>query len=196
MSGRHYTILAIVLLAISGCADEKAAADKAAADAKAAAAAQAAAATASKKAPAKGAKAQGEEDPAPVLSVPEGFRYNPKGRRDPFVNPVPPPPKTTVRDTIVVVRPDGLPGVLVAEAKIGAIVSSKEPGMTRVIINAPGRKTYFASKGDILFDGIIKEIRTDSVVFTIVDPTTKRPVDRESTVKTGTSAGTTAGEKK
>ena len=192
MSGRHLTIFAIALLGMSGCGEEKAAGDKAAADVKAAAATPA-----PPKAPAKGktaAKAQSEEDPAPVLSVPEGFRYDPRGRRDPFVNPVPKPPAPPPE--IPLIRPEGLPGVLVAEAKVSGIVTSKEPGMTKVIINAPNRKTYFAVKGDMLFDGIIKEIRTDEVVFTLVSPSTKRPVDREAVVKLGTSAGTTAGEKK
>ena len=191
MNGRHFTILALILLSMSGCADEKAAADKAAADLKAAAASKTPAP------PAKGAtkgKAKAEEDPTPVLSVPEGFRYEHGGRRDPFVNPVPPPPKAPPE--VPVVRPDGLPGVLVAEAKIAGTITSKEPGMTKAIINAPGKRTYFAVKGDTLFDGIIKEIRSDSVVFTMISPSTKRPVDRETIVKTGTSAGTTAGEKK
>jgi hypothetical protein len=191
MSRRHYTILAMALLAMAGCAEEKAAGDKAAADVKTAAAQPAPKPAAKGKA---ATKTQAQEDPTPVLSVPEGFKYDPRGRRDPFVNPVPkpvaPPPE------VPVIRPDGLPGVLVAEAKIGGIVTSREPGMTKVIINAPGKKTYFAMRGDSLFDGIIKEIRPGEVVFTMISPSTKRPVDREAVVKTGTSAGTTAGEKK
>jgi hypothetical protein len=183
MNGRHYTILAIAVLALSGCGGEEAAEVKA----------SPAPAAAQKTPPKAPAKPQAQEDPAPVLSVPEGFRYDPRGRRDPFVNPLPkpvvPPPE------VPVIRPEGLPGVLVAEAKIAGIVSSKEPGMTKVIINAPGRKTYFAVKGDTLFDGIIKEIRPDEVVFTMISPSTRRPVDREAVVRTG-SAGNTAGEKK
>jgi hypothetical protein len=184
MNGRNF-ILAITLLTLSGCGGEDPAAG-----------AKAAAATPAPKAPAKApAKPQVEDDPAPVLSVPEGFRYDQRGRRDPFVNPMPkpvaPPPE------VPTIRPDGLPGVLVAEAKITGIVTSKEPGMTKAMINAPGRRApYFAVAGDTLFDGIIKEIRPDAVVFTMVSPLTKKPVDRELIVKTGTSAGTTAGEKK
>ncbi len=190
MSGSKLATLAIALLVIPGCAAGPAATDQAAAAAKASAAA-----SAGTKAPAKApAKPQVEEDPAPVLSVPEGFRYDQRGRRDPFVNPMPkpaaPPPE------VPTIRPDGLPGVLVAEAKIAGIVTSKEPGMTKAIISAPNRKTYFAISGETLFDGVIKEIRPDAVVFTMISPLTKRPVDREMTVKTGTSAGSTAGEKK
>jgi hypothetical protein len=177
MNRRHYPTLAIALFVLSVCA----------------AAPAPAAAQTPPKPPAK-PQAQPQEDPAPVLSVPQGFRYDPQGRRDPFVNPVPkvvaPPPE------IPPIRPEGLPGVLVAEAKVAGIVTSKEPGMTKVIISAPGRKTYFAMKGDTLFDGIIKEIRANEVVFTMISPSTKRPVDREAVVRTGSSAGNTAGEKK
>lgn len=194
MTGRHFTILAVMLLTLSGCAEDKAAGDKAAAAVKTAATTppkDPAAANGKGKTTTKG---QPEEEPAPVLSVPEGFRYEPQGRRDPFVNPV--PKAATATPDVPVVRPDGLPGVLVADARIAGIVSSREPGMTKAIINAPGRKTYFAAKGEVLFDGVIKEIRPDEVVFTMVSPSTKQPVNREMVVRTGTSAGTTAGEKK
>lgn len=183
MSARNFT-LAIVLLALSGCGGEDAAP-------------QAAATTPPPKAPAKApARAQVADDPAPVLSVPEGFRYDQRGRRDPFVNPVPKPAAERSQEEQLPPRPDGLPGVLVGEAKIAGIVTSREPGMNKAIINAPGRRTYFAVRGETLYDGVIKEIRSDAVVFTMISPVTKRPVDREMIVKTGTSAGTTAGEKK
>jgi Tfp pilus assembly protein PilP len=183
MSGRHLSILAIALLALSGCGGEEAP--------------KAAATTPAPKAPAKApANAQVEEESAPVLSVPEGFRYDQRGRRDPFVNPIPKPAATQKEEEKLPPRPDGLPGVLVAEAKIAGIVTSKEPGMNKAIINAPGRRTYFAVRGETLYDGVIKEIRPDAVVFTMISPVTKRPVDREFVVKTGSSAGTTAGEKK
>jgi Tfp pilus assembly protein PilP len=182
MSARNFT-LAIVLLALSGCGGEEAAP-------------QAAATTPPAKAPAKApAKVQVEDDP-PVLTVPEGFRYDQRGRRDPFVNPVPKAPAPRSQEEQLPPRPDGLPGVLVGEAKIAGIVTSKEPGMNKAIINAPGRRTYFAVRGETLYDGVIKEIRSDAVVFTMISPVTKRPVDREMIVKTGTSAGTAAGEKK
>jgi len=196
MKASHFTILAIAVLALPGCGDEKAAGDKAAASVKAAATAQKdPAAAKGKGAKAKtAAKGQVEDDAPPVLSVPEGFRYEPRGRRDPFVNPVPKPPAPPPE--IPVVRPDGLPGVLVSEVKIAGIVTSKEPGMNKVIIAAPGKKTYFASRGETLFDGVIKEIRPDEVVFTMISPSTKQPVNRETVVRTGASAGNTAGEKK
>jgi hypothetical protein len=83
--------------------------------------------------------------------------------------------------------------VLVAEAKISAIVTSNMPGMTKALLMA-GRNTFFVVQGDRLFDGIIKEIRANEVVFTMVSPATKQPLGEKS-VATGSSAGTSAGEK-
>src|SRR5262245_3603570 len=83
------------------------------------------------------------EEPPPVLAVPKNYRYNGRGRRDPFVNPVPKPKVTAV--SVPANRPPGLRGVLVSEALIAGVVTSREPSMNVVIIGAPGAKTpYFA----------------------------------------------------
>jgi hypothetical protein len=114
------------------------------------------------------APAQVQEEPPPVLAVPPGYKYDPRGRRDPFVNPVPKPaPKAP---EIPVVRPAGLKGVLVSEATIIGVVTSKEPQMNVAVILAPGNKTYFAARGDELFDAVIKQIRADEVVFELSAP--------------------------
>jgi len=135
------------------------------------------------------AKAAEPEEPAPPLAVPPGYRYEPRGRRDPFINPVPQPAPTETGPPVV--RPDGLPGVLVAEVKIAGIVHSGEAEMNRAMLTA-GRRTYFAEVGDSLFDAIIKEIRPDEVVFTMVSTTTREPANRETVM----AAGGTLGEKR
>ena len=136
------------------------------------------------------------EDPPPPLSVPAGYRYEPRGRRDPFVNPV---PKTQggglAEDPIPVVRPDGLPGVRVSEVKLSGIVHSTDNEMNKAML-VVGRNTYFAKKGDRLFDGVVKEIRRNEVVFGMVSASTRKPVNRDTVVRTGASSGTSAGEKK
>jgi hypothetical protein len=105
-----------------------------------------------------------QEEPRPVLTVPPGYKYAANGRRDPFVNPVPKPtPKGP--GAIASLRPPGLKGVLVSEAQISGVVNSREPGMNRAVIGGPGGKTYFASKGDSLYDAVIKDIQADAVVF-------------------------------
>jgi hypothetical protein len=139
--------------------------------------------------------AQGPEDPPPPLAVPQGYRYEPRGRRDPFVNPL---PKTEVVDKDglkPVVRPDGLPGVLVSEVRLSGIVNSSQPSMKKAML-VVGKSTYFAKQGDSLFDGVLKEIRSDEVIFLMVSSKTKEPVNRETVVRTGGKSTTLAGDKK
>ena len=104
-------------------------------------------------------------EPPPAMAVPPSYKFETRGRRDPFVNPVPkplPPPPDPAKGP----RPQGLKGVLLAEAQIvGVVVSAQAPDLTRTMIAALGGKTYFARKGDALFDAVIKEIRRDAVVF-------------------------------
>jgi DUF917 family protein len=59
-----------------------------------------------------------------------------------------------------------------------------------------GKSTYFAKQGDSLFDGVLKEIRSNEVVFSMVSSKTKEPVNRETVVRTGGSSTTSAGDKK
>jgi Tfp pilus assembly protein PilP len=137
------------------------------------------------------------EDPPPALSVPAGFHYAPKGRRDPFINPVAKKEAAggTDETPVPLIRPDGLPGVLVSEVKLSGILHSADKEMSKAML-VVGRNTYFAKRGDSLFDGVIKEIRQNEVVFTMVSATTRKPVNRDTVVRTGASSGTSAGEKK
>src|SRR5262245_31878206 len=119
-----FVFLLVTSLALSACTEEQAG-QKAAVEVKAAAAAKAAPAVvavagttqAAKKPSAPGQTAPVELDPPPPLPVPQGYSYAPRGRRDPFVNPVPKPAggEAVARP---VIRPDGLPGVLVSEVKL------------------------------------------------------------------------------
>jgi hypothetical protein len=102
-------------------------------------------------------------DAPPAMTVPQGFKFEGTGRRDPFVNPVPKPVKP--EPEVPVVRPPGSKGVLLSEAQIAGIVWSKDPEMTRVVISAPGGRTFFVKKGDQLFDAVLKDIQRDGVVF-------------------------------
>jgi hypothetical protein len=127
----------------------------------------------------------------PVLSVPAGYHYEPRGRRDPFVNPIPKPLEE--EKPAPVVRPPGLKGVLVADAKLLGVVTGKDPMMTKAVIQAPGNKTYFAANGDSLFDAVIKEIQPDAVIFTLITPVGapngSRPQRREIVRKVRTTTG-------
>jgi hypothetical protein len=184
----RFTIVAAFVLALSACGAEEG--QKAAADVKAAAKPKKA--PAAKGAPKAAANTQDGEDTYSPLSVPDDYRYEQGGRRDPFVNPVPKPP--VAAPLIPTVRPPGLAGVLVGEAKITGIVTGATPGMTKAVLTV-GKSTFFVVRGDQLFDGIVKEIRANEVVFTMISPATKQPVG-DKTVPTGSSAGTSAGEKR
>jgi Tfp pilus assembly protein PilP len=195
-----FVLLLVTFLALSACTEEQAG-QKPAVDVKAAAAAKAAPAAAAvagkpqaAKKPAAGQTAQVEIDPPPALTVPQGYSYEPRGRRDPFVNPVPKPAggETVARPLI---RPDGLPGVLVSEVKLSGIIYSPQATMKKAIL-VVGRSTYFAGQGDSLFDGVVREIRPNEVVFSMVSTTTKQPVNRETVVRTGGSSVTLVGENK
>ena len=133
----------------------------------------------------------------PVLGVPEGYEYLPRGRRDPFVNPIPKPvaPPSGQDAVKEPARPGGLKGATVEEVTLsGVFVSRSEPSMSRAIFLVPGlRAPVIASGGDELFDAVIKEIRPDSVVF----------AKRASAGKPGTAGGeeikklrSSAGDKK
>ena len=127
------------------------------------------------------AAAAPQEEAPPAMAVPKTYHYNPRGRRDPFMNPVPKPvepPKPTAA-TVAAARPPGLKGVAVAEAEIAGIVVSREPSMNVVTIAAPGNKKYFARIGDALFDATVKSIKADSVTFALTNPGTERNAPRE-----------------
>src|SRR5437868_5613743 len=79
------------------------------------------------------------QDPAPVLAVPPGYRYEPRGRRDPFVNPIPKPAPATA-PAAQLVRPPGMKGALVEEVTVVGVFVAKDASMTRAILSVPGMK--------------------------------------------------------
>lgn len=116
--------------------------------------------------------AEPEKEPPPALSVPKEYKYNPRGRRDPFVNPIPPPPPKPKGFELppVTERPAGLRGIAVNEVNITGLVVGKDPYMTVVTIVGPDNKRYFARVGDILFDAVIRDISINAVRFTETAP--------------------------
>jgi Tfp pilus assembly protein PilP len=116
--------------------------------------------------PAKNGKAT-----APVLTststplsqavVVPSYKYESKGRRDPFrsLDIV-----TTVQASAApIVRQPGLKGQLVSEINLVGIVKSRN----QFLAMATGfrGKTFFIRASDELYDGKVKEIRSDAVVF-------------------------------
>ncbi|MBI4474300.1 MAG: hypothetical protein HY646_16645, partial [Acidobacteria bacterium] len=117
------------------------------------------------------AAAPPEDTGPPPMSVPPTYKYDRKGRRDPFVDPTPKAVKGQERGEEKPVippaeqRPPGMKGLLLQDVVITAVVAAKDPSMSVAMISAPGGKRYFAHQGDALFDAVIKEIRPDGVLF-------------------------------
>jgi len=104
----------------------------------------------------------------PKRPVPPGYKYEPRGRRDPFVNPVPKRDPEAERISFIPSdRPPGLKGLLISEVVITAVVVSAEKAMNVALVQGPGNRTYRAFPGDEVLDGVVSEIRKDSVVFTV-----------------------------
>ena len=200
MKNQHSRILILaipLLIFCAACAETQVAAQKAAVELKPASAVKPEPAVANNvaKKPATPAGQKEEEEEIKPLTVPAGFHYKADGRRDPFVNPVLKPASTEPGPQKAIIRPDGLPGVLVSEVRLSGIIRAQDVAMTKAILSV-GRKTYFARQGDNLFDGVIKEIRPNEVVFMMKPNSTKEPVKKELVVATGKTSAALAGEKK
>ena len=101
-----------------------------------------------------------------TTGAPEGYNYNPMGRRDPFVSllkPVSPDqgPKT---------RRPGMEGFLIQEVALKGIVKTPK-GFTAMLLGTDG-KSYFVGVGQRLFDGVVTAIDATTVTFRqeVTDP--------------------------
>jgi type IV pilus assembly protein PilP len=101
-----------------------------------------------------------------ATGAPEGYTYNPMGRRDPFVSllkPVSPDqgPKT---------RRPGMEGFLIQEVALKGIVKTPK-GFTAMLLGTDG-KSYFVGVGQRLFDGVVTGIDATTVTFRqeVTDP--------------------------
>ena len=98
---------------------------------------------------------------APAPAPGAGYSYDPSGRRDPFVS-------LTARGGDLPVaagmRPGGVPGLLVGEVTVKGIFKSPKDGFL-ALLQAPDGRTYSVKQGDKVFDGSVKAIIQDTVVF-------------------------------
>lgn len=87
------------------------------------------------------------------------YSYDSGGRRDPFVSLL----ARGVELPSVSERPDGLPGLSVNEVALRGVVMSN--GAYLAVLEAPDNKTYIVRPDDQLFDGSVKGITAESIVF-------------------------------
>lgn len=100
---------------------------------------------------------------------PQGYTYDPQGRRDPFVSllrrgsEVPRPGTPGA-------RPSGLAGLETSEVTLKGTIASQ--GSYVGILQGVDQKTYIVKAGDRLLDGTIRAIAPDSMVITqqVTDP--------------------------
>lgn len=87
------------------------------------------------------------------------WTYDPEGRRDPFVNLL------TVggNPTPVRERPRGLAGLRIDELTLRGLVALGRENLA--VFESPDRKTYILRGGERLFDGSVKSVTRDGVVF-------------------------------
>lgn len=91
-----------------------------------------------------------------------GYSYDPAGRRDPFIS-------LTGRGGDLPgagaagSRPSGIPGLLVGEINVKGVL--KSPKGLIALVQSPDNRTYIIRAGDKVFDGTVKAITTDAVVF-------------------------------
>jgi type IV pilus assembly protein PilP len=90
---------------------------------------------------------------------PQGYTYNPAGRRDPFVSLVNRGTDPRTQSS----RPQGLPGLSVGDLSIRGIVASNRAFIA--MVQAPDGKTYVVRTGDKLYDATVKAVLADAVVF-------------------------------
>jgi len=103
--------------------------------------------------------AQGAPAP-PAAQSGAGYSYDPTGRRDPFIS-------LSGRAGEVVTaagaRPPGIAGLLVSEVNVKGLF--KSPKGFIALVQSPDNRTYIIHAGDKVFDGTVKAITQDAVVF-------------------------------
>jgi Tfp pilus assembly protein PilP len=97
----------------------------------------------------------------PAQSGGAGYSYDPAGRRDPFVS-------LTARGGDMPgssgARPSGAAGLLVNEITVKGVLKSPKGGFI-ALVQAPDGRTYIIHAGDKVFDGAVKQVTQDAVVF-------------------------------
>ena len=101
------------------------------------------------------------------IAKPDPILYEPNNRRDPFLHIVPPkisPKKVEDEEIPRGAPPPGIEGTFIDKAGLeGIIIRSNNQRMA--IIRSEDNRAYFLREGDHLFDGYLKTIDDDFVVF-------------------------------
>ena len=121
-------------------------------------------APAAAKPPAPGKPPVPVEQPTPTIDP--AYVYEPAGRRDPFISLV----GRGDDKSAPMLRPAGLAGLLIGEITVKGVV--KDRNGFSALLQAADNKTYTVRTGDKLFDGSVKSINQEKVIFSqdVSDP--------------------------
>jgi Tfp pilus assembly protein PilP len=109
------------------------------------------------------APAQGAAPATPEPPAQQGFTYDPAGRRDPFVSLLGRGGNTGRGGDPAATRPAGLAGLGVNEVTLRGTVQSREGFVA--ILQGADQKTYIVRPGDKLYDGVVRTITQNDMVF-------------------------------
>jgi type IV pilus assembly protein PilP len=118
--------------------------------------------------------------PAEQVPAPSGYRYNPEGRRDPFVSLV-----NRGSDLKEAPHGGGITGVAVQDVTVKGVIQG--PAGFIAMVQGPDNKTYIVRPGDRFLDGVVKAITRDGVIFSqdVNDPlSTVKQRDIEKRIRT------------
>jgi len=90
-----------------------------------------------------------------------GYSYDPAGRRDPFVSLL---GRGGDLPSTAGSRPSGLAGLLINEVTLRCVLKSSK-GEFIALLQSPDNHTFIVHPGDKVFDGTVKAITQDAVVF-------------------------------
>jgi type IV pilus assembly protein PilP len=90
-----------------------------------------------------------------------GYSYDPAGRRDPFVSLL---GRGGDLPSTAGARPAGLTGLLINEVTLKGVLKSSK-GEYIALLQSPDNHTFIVHPGDKVFDGTVKTITQDAVVF-------------------------------
>ena len=113
--------------------------------------------TAASTTPAATAPATQAPDTTPKPPAPEGYSYDPAGRRDPFTNLLGGGNGPASR------KGEGPSGIAVAEISVRGVMQSRS-GLI-AMVQGPDNKTYIVHQGDRLLDGSIKTITAQGLII-------------------------------
>jgi type IV pilus assembly protein PilP len=109
---------------------------------------------------------------------PQGYDYNPAGRRDPFISLV--RRTTPATGTSATSRPTGLGGLSIEQIRMTGVVKGRH-GFSAIVKGADNR-TYSVKAGDELYDGKVRAVTADAM-FLVQNVNDPLSVDKTREVK-------------